>query len=108
LVTPETVDERLHKIDALSRGFVYAVSSSSTTGKEKDIQKQKDYFLRLQQKHLNNPVLVGFGIKDKNTFDTACQYANGAVIGTAFIKELQEGNKINPSVSSFIQQIKGK
>lgn len=106
LVTPETSDDRLQKIDSLSRGFIYAVSSSSTTGKEKDIQKQKDYFLRLQQKHLNNPVLVGFGIKDKNTFEAACQYSNGAVIGTAFIKALQKGNSIEEIISSFIREIK--
>lgn len=105
LITPETRDGRLNKIDSLSQGFIYAVSSSSTTGKEKDIQKQKDYFIRLQQQHLNNPMLVGFGIKDKDTFETACQYTNGAVIGTAFIKALQKGNNIPESVSSFIQQV---
>lgn len=106
LVTPETNDERLRKIDSFSRGFIYAVSSSSTTGKEKNIQQQENYFQRLQQQHLANPVLVGFGIKDKNTFEAACQYTNGAVIGTAFIKALQKGNSIEETISSFILEIK--
>jgi tryptophan synthase alpha chain len=106
LITPETKEGRLQKVDALSRGFIYAVSSSSTTGREKDMQKQADYFKRLQQMHLKNPVLVGFGIKDQATFDAACQYTNGAVIGTAFIKTLQESGNIENTISSFIQQIK--
>lgn len=106
LVTPETSHERLHKIDSLSRGFIYAVSSSSTTGKEKNIQKQSAYFQRLENENLKNPVLVGFGIRDKNTFEAACQYTNGAVIGTAFIKALQKGDPIEEAIGPFIRKIK--
>lgn len=102
LVTPETKDERLRKIDALSRGFIYAVSSSSTTGNEKDLNGQTDYFQRLQQMGLKNPVLAGFGIRDKASFETACRYTNGAVIGTAFIKALRAGEEVD----SFIGGIK--
>ncbi|TAN17520.1 MAG: tryptophan synthase subunit alpha [Chitinophagaceae bacterium] len=108
LVTPETSNERLRKIDSLSGGFIYAVSSSSTTGKEKDMNKQEGYFQKLRQMDLKNPVLVGFGIKDKNTFDTACQYTNGAVIGTAFIKALQTGNNVEEHINSFIKGIKAR
>ena len=68
LVTPETGEERIRKIDSLCSGFLYAVSSSSTTGKNKAIEGQESYFKKLQQMNLNNPVLVGFGIKDKATF----------------------------------------
>lgn len=106
LVTPETSDERLKNIDFLCSGFIYAVSSSSTTGKDKDINLQENYFKRLQQNNLKNPVLVGFGIKDKHTFDAACKYSNGAVIGTAFIKTISQDNDLAMSISSFIKQIK--
>lgn len=108
LVTPETSDERLKKIDSLSKGFVYAVSSSSTTGKDKDMEKQINYFKRLKDARLQNPVLVGFGIKDKNTFETACRYTNGAIIGTAYIKALHNSKDIAEATSAFIQQVKEK
>ncbi|SJZ50184.1 tryptophan synthase, alpha chain [Chitinophaga eiseniae] len=106
LVTPETSDERIRQLDSLSRGFLYAVSSSSTTGKDKDMSHQQAYFERLQQLKLQNPVLIGFGIKDKTTFDTACRYTNGAIIGTAFIKALGEGKDIDSTVRTFIGAIK--
>src|SRR3982751_1707911 len=89
LVTPETSEERIRKLDSLSTGFLYAVSSSSTTGKDKDMNAVNGYLQKLQNMKLKNPVLVGFGIKDKPTFQQACQYANGAIIGTAFVKALE-------------------
>jgi tryptophan synthase alpha chain len=82
LVTPETSEERIKKLDALSTGFLYAVSSSATTGKDKDFTEVEKYLQRLQSMQLKNPVLVGFGIKDQETFESACKYANGAIIGT--------------------------
>jgi tryptophan synthase alpha chain len=100
LVTPETSDERIKKLDRLSDGFLYAVSSSSTTGNEKNMVQQQDYFKRLQDMHLKNPVLIGFGIKNRDTFETACRHANGAIIGTAYIKALE-----NISGDSEIQAI---
>lgn len=90
LITPETSEERIRKIDELSSGFIYAVSSSSTTGKNIDMTHQEAYFQRLQAMKLRNPVLVGFGIKDRPTFQSACRYANGAIIGSAYIKALQQ------------------
>lgn len=106
LITPETSEERIRKIDSISNGFIYAVSSSSTTGKEKDMHGQQDYFHRLQQMNLKSPVLVGFGIKDRDTFEAACQFTNGAVIGTAFIKALQQEGDLNTHISSFIKQVR--
>ena len=88
LITPETSDERIRKIDELSTGFIYVVSSSGTTGHTKNINDQQEYFQRLQNMQLKNPLLVGFGIKDKATFDAACKYTNGAIIGSAYIKAL--------------------
>jgi len=108
LITPETSDARMRKIDALSKGFVYAVSSSSTTGKDKNMNDQQSYFRRLQELKLKNPVLIGFGIKDKATFDNACQYSNGAIIGTAFIKALEQGTDLEGSVKGFVKSIIGQ
>lgn len=107
LVTPETGEERIRKIDSLCSGFLYAVSSSSTTGKNKAIEGQEDYFKKLQQMNLKNPVLVGFGIKDKATFDSACKYTNGAIIGSAYIKALQNTGNINQTTKEFLNSITG-
>ena len=105
LVTPETSEERLRKLDALSTGFLYAVSSSSTTGNEKDFNAVELYLQRLQTMQLQNPVLVGFGIKDKATFSSACKYANGAIIGSAYIKALEGKEDIEGTTKEFLNTI---
>jgi tryptophan synthase alpha chain len=105
LVTPETTEDRVRKLDELSNGFLYAVSSSSTTGSDKQMQSVEKYLTRLQSYGLRNPVLVGFGIKDKASFDAACAYANGAIIGSAYIKSLDNSTDINAATASFIQGV---
>ena len=107
LVTPETSEERIKKLDALSSGFLYAVSSSATTGKDKDFAAVEKYLQRLQSMQLKNPVLVGFGIKDKATFESACKYANGAIIGSAYIKMLEQANNIEEVTKDFLKKIVG-
>ncbi|MDP9041338.1 MAG: tryptophan synthase subunit alpha [Bacteroidota bacterium] len=93
LVTPETGEERVRMLDGLSSGFLYAVSSSSTTGQDRALGKQEKYFKRLQSMNLQNPILIGFGIKDKSSFSKACSFANGAIIGTAFIKAMENAKE---------------
>jgi len=105
LVTPETGEERIRKIDSLCSGFLYAVSSSSTTGNNKAIADQSTYFKRLKEMQLNNPILVGFGIKDKETFQSACQYTNGAIIGSAYIKALEGSTNIQLSTKEFLNNV---
>jgi tryptophan synthase alpha chain len=105
LVTPETSDERIQKLDQLSSGFLYAVSSSSTTGKDKNLDDQKTYFQKLLSLKLKNPVLVGFGIKDKQTFATACTYANGAIIGSAYIKAIESATDVSSATRAFLSKI---
>lgn len=105
LVTPETSEERVRKLDSLSSGFLYAVSSSATTGKDKDFTAVEKYLQRLQSMKLKNPVLVGFGIKDKETFQSACKYANGAIIGTAYIKMLEEAKNIEEGTQTFLNNV---
>lgn len=105
LITPETSSERIKKLDSLSSGFLYAVSSSATTGNEKDFDQVAKYLQRLKDMQLKNPVLVGFGIKDKTTFDTACRYANGAIIGSAYIKALEQPGDIQSLTQQFLNQV---
>ncbi|MEO6540733.1 MAG: tryptophan synthase subunit alpha [Ferruginibacter sp.] len=107
LVTPQTSEERVRQIDSLSSGFIYAVSSSSTTGNTKPVEDQADYFKKLKDMNLANPILVGFGIKDKITFDAACQYSNGGIIGSAYINALKDTNDIDRCTKDFINTLKG-
>jgi len=103
LVTPQTSEERIRKIDALSNGFIYLLSSSATTGKNLDVSDvTTTYFARIAAMELNNPTMIGFGISSKDTFDKACKYANGGIIGTAFVKALAEGD-LRENISSFMK-----
>ncbi len=102
LVTPETSEKRIIQLDQLSTGFLYAVSSSATTGGDKDFSVVETYLLKLKQLNLKNPIMVGFGIKDKSSFNIACKYANGAIIGSAFIKSLAKSNSLDQIVDDFI------
>ena len=105
LVTPETSEARIKKLDQLSTGFLYAVSSSSTTGSEKNMTDVNAYLKRLKSYGLKNPVLVGFGIKDKQTFEAACEHVNGAIIGSAYIKTLEHAQDISQSTKEFLQAV---
>ncbi len=107
LVTPETSEERVRKLDSLSSGFLYAVSSSSTTGGENSKAASEEYLLKLKGMGLKNPVLVGFGIKDKASFDSVCRIADGAIIGTAFIKALENSTDVNAATKSFLSSVLG-
>lgn len=107
LVTPETSEERVRKLDDLSSGFLYAVSSSSITGSDKDFSPVKTYLQRLQEMNLKNPVLVGFGIKDKETFDAVAAYSSGAIIGTAYIRALEDGNDVEGTTKKFLDAVLG-
>jgi tryptophan synthase alpha chain len=105
LVTPETAEERVKKLDQLSTGFLYAVSSSSTTGKEKNMDAVVSYVDRLNSYQLKNPILVGFGIKDKASFELLSGHANGGIIGSAFINRLQSEKDYSSATKTFIRSI---
>jgi tryptophan synthase alpha chain len=108
LVTPETNVERILKIDQASGGFIYMVSSSATTGGSiTENGKMLNYFRRIKELDLKNPRMIGFGISDNTSFKMASGYANGAIIGSAFIKALQSsGGDIDNTVNNFIRTIK--
>ena len=106
LITPHTSEDRIKKIDSYSKAFIYVVASASITGAKGEISKEQlAYFERIKGMNLQSKLIVGFGISDKSTFNTACSYANGAIIGSAFIKNLGKngidniGNFIKPIIS---------
>jgi len=107
LVTPETPEERLRKLDSLSSGFLYAVSSSATTGKDKDFSQVALYLERLQKMNLKNPILVGFGIKDKQSFDAVNEFTQGAIIGSAYINALSKGEDVGETTKQFLNGVLG-
>lgn len=104
LITPHTSEERIRKIDTYSKAFIYVVASASITGAKGTISaNQISYFERIKSMNLNSKLIIGFGISDKSTFNTACHYANGAIIGSAFIKDL--GINGVDRIDNFIQPI---
>lgn len=108
LITPQTTDERILDIDNQSGGFIYMVSSSATTGAGKKVEDfHIEYFSRVKNLPLKNPRLIGFGISDKATFNNACQFAHGAIIGSAFVKALQQPDSLNSNIGNFVKSIKG-
>ena len=105
LIAPQTSDKRIRKIDSISNGFIYMVSSSSITGsKDSFSSEQINYFERIKNMNLDTPRIIGFGVGNKETFDAAVSYSKGAIIGSAFIKNLHESGV--GSVDSFINSIR--
>lgn len=105
LIAPQTSDERIRKIDSISKGFIYMVSSSSITGSKNSFSSEQiNYFERIEKMNLNTPRIIGFGVGNKETFNATVNYSKGAIIGSAFIKNLHE-NGID-SIDSFIKSIR--
>lgn len=105
LVTPQTSEARIREIDAVTKGFIYIVSTFSTTGGNKELWQSEKYFLRIQEMGLQSKLMIGFGISSKETFLYASQFANGAIIGTAFVKALEDKGSIDDKVKTFIDNI---
>ena len=104
LITPHTSEERIRKIDSYSKAVIYVVASASITGAKGTISSnQISYFERIRSMNLQSKLIVGFGISNKSTFKTACTYANGAIIGSAFIKDL--GINGVDTIDDFIKPI---
>jgi tryptophan synthase alpha chain len=107
LVTPQTSEERIKKIDSLSSGFIYLLSSSATTGKSLDVSDGIGaYYERVRALDLKNPLIIGFGISDKNSFMRANQYANGAIVGSAFVKTIGDSKDYLSHIPEFIRKIR--
>ncbi|MBC3783643.1 tryptophan synthase subunit alpha [Spirosoma utsteinense] len=107
LITPQTTDERIRLIDQESEGFIYMVSSASITGSVTGISDpMRAYFERIQAMNLRNPRLIGFGINNHETFDSACANANGAIVGSAFIRHLDDHGTSPESIQAFVETIR--
>lgn len=106
LITPETSDERIRLIDEHTDGFIYMVSSASTTGAQKSFdEKKQEYFRRINSMNLRNPRLIGFGISNKATLEAAQANANGAIIGSKFITLLKESAGIENAVKALKESL---
>lgn len=104
LITPNTSEDRVRKIEKYTRTFVYLVSTSSITGKRNAFSDQQvQGFERIANMKLSVPVLVGFGIHDNTTFQTVCDYFNGAIIGSAFIRSIGAGEKVENFMGRILQ-----
>lgn len=108
LITPQTEESRIRKIDELSSAFIYVLSSPSVTGKKLSLnQETLDYFQRIQQMQLKNPIVIGFGISNRESFEMATDSADGAIIGSAFVKQLEEqGIKNTDWITNFVKNIR--
>ncbi len=107
LITPETSEERIREIDAHTDGFIYMVSSAAVTGAQKDFDERKQaYFSRIADMHLNNPRMIGFGISNKQTYQSAASHASGCIIGSKFVTLLaQNGGDAASAVDQLKEQL---
>lgn len=108
LITPQTTEDRIRRIDGNSEGFIYMVSSASITGSTSGITPQMEaYFERVNNMNLRNPRLIGFGIKDNETFSKACEFAQGAIIGSQFIRVLQNAENLSNDIAAYVASVRG-
>ncbi len=104
LITPQTTEERIRKIDSYTESFIYMVASSSITGAKGAIsQQQIEYFKRIKSMNLKSKLIIGFGISDHQTFSKACEYGSGAIIGSAFINFLEQNGV--EGIPEFVKSI---
>ena len=109
LISPQTTEDRIRELDELSEGFIYMVSSFATTGaRTRFTEQQTEYFKRVASLKLKNPLMTGFGVSNIETFRQACQYSSGAIVGSAFIRLLEEEGVNKDKVSAFVKSIKGE
>lgn len=106
LVTPQTSEDRIRKIDELSNSFIYLLSSSSITGGSLNVSVNiEDYYKRIKAMQLKNPAIIGFGISNNDNFNKACEYASGAIVGSAFVKLLENEDYLE-KIPGFVKSIR--
>ena len=109
LITPETSEERIRQIDAHTDGFIYMVSSAAVTGAQKEFNAQKQaYFQRIKQMQLRNPRMIGFGISNKSTYESAAAYASGCIIGSKFVTLLEEEKDARKAIDKLLEMLKNE
>ena len=110
LICPDTPEERVRRIDSLTSGFLYMVSDAATTGGSRALSSgQLAYFQRIAEMQLRHPRLIGFGISDRDAFNTACSHAHGAIIGSAFLRAIdgKSGSELEWAVRNFVCLVRG-
>lgn len=105
LITPETSENRIREIDRHTNGFIYMVSSAAVTGVQHSFDRQQAYFERINNLRLRNPRLVGFGISNKATKDAAFRYSSGAIVGSAFIKAINETDDVEKGLKLLLERL---
>jgi tryptophan synthase alpha chain len=106
LITPQTKESRIREINEASNGFIYVVSSNSLTGSKLDQKPNQHYFNEIKNRKFKSSTFIGFGIHDQQTFQNASLHANGAIIGSAFIKHIQQNGISNGEIKKFVDDIK--
>ncbi len=107
LITPQTPEERVHFLDKHGEGFLYVVSSRATTGaKDTFSDKQLAYFRRLHEMELRTPLVAGFGISNHTTFSQACRWLDGAIVGSAYVRSLNDNSDIEKVTKTFIRSLR--
>ena len=107
LITPETSEERIRFIDEHTDGFIYMVSSAATTGAQKEFDAAKQrYFSRIKAMNLRNPRMIGFGISNKQTLQSAWQNAAGAIIGSKFVSLYDQTGDASQAIDKLYQNLK--
>jgi len=105
LITPETSEERIREIDGHTNGFIYMVSSAAVTGTQSSFDNKEEYFNRINAMNLKNPLLIGFGISNKSTRDMVNRFSSGAIIGSAFIKALEQTQDVEKGVKLLLENL---
>ena len=109
LITPETSEERIRQIDAHTDGFIYMVSSAAVTGAQKEFNAQKQaYFQRIKQMQLRNPRMIGFGISNKSTYESAAAYASGCIIGSKFVTLLEDEKDAGKAIDKLLEMLENE
>ena len=107
MITPETSEERIRFIDRNTDGFIYMVSSASITGAQQNFDEAKQqYFQRINAMNLHNPRMIGFGISNRQTLESAQNNAAGAIIGSKFVTLLRDTDNADEALSQLFDALK--
>ena len=106
LITPETSEERVREIDTYRRIYLYGFISSNHRAQQDFNEQKQAYFKKIEDMHLNNPLMVGFGISNKATFQAACEHASGAIIGSKFVTLLEEEKDPEKAITRLKEALK--
>jgi len=105
-IAPTTDHARIKTIAKNSQGFIYYVSVTGTTGMRQKLSSQIRNEIRYIRRHTKTPVCVGFGISNKKTFRAVTQFSDGAIVGSAIIRCIQNNStkkNLVARVARFVQ-----